>query len=80
MPVYEPIYSLILIKLKSLKTYIEINLASNYIKFSKSLANTSILFMQELNNSFLLYVNFQELNNLNIKNKYLMSLIGKFLN
>ena len=42
---YGPIYSLELIELKALKTYIKVNLASGFIKPSKSSASASILFV-----------------------------------
>lgn len=41
---YEPIYSLKPIELKTLKAYIEINLANEFIKVSKLSTNISILF------------------------------------
>ena len=40
---FGPIYSLGLIKLKILKTYIKINLTINFVQSSKFLASTSIL-------------------------------------
>ena len=42
---YKLIYSIGLVELKILKTYIKINLVGNFIKLSKFLTNTSILFM-----------------------------------
>ena len=41
---YGSIYNLDQVKLKILKTYIDNNLANNFIKFSKSLARASIFF------------------------------------
>ena len=41
-PPYKPIYSLELVKLKMLKTYIEINLANGYIHSSKSFTGALI--------------------------------------
>ena len=41
-PSYEPIYSPGLIKLETLKAYIEINLANGFIRLFKSPANTLI--------------------------------------
>ena len=43
-PLYRPIYSLGLIKLKTFKTYIETNLANGFIRTLKSLADTPIFF------------------------------------
>ena len=65
---YGLIYSLEPVKLKSLKTYIKINLANNFIKASKSLASVLILFLHKPNGSFCFYVDYQRLNNLTIKN------------
>ena len=76
---YRPIYSLGLIEFKTLKTYIKTNLADNFIKASKSPASTLILFVCNLNSSFCLYVDYQGLNNLTIKNWYLLSLIRESL-
>ena len=42
---YGLIYSLGLVKLEKLKTYIKANLASSFIRYSKSPASTTILFI-----------------------------------
>ena len=59
-------YSLKQVKLEMLKTYIKANLASDFIKPSKSLAGTLIIFIQKKNSSLRPYINYQELNNLMI--------------
>ena len=79
-PPYRPIYSLGLVELEILKTYIEANLASGFIRPSKFPASTLILFVQKKNGSFCLCRNYQGLNNLTIKNRYLLPLISKLLN
>ena len=76
---YRSIYSLRLVNLKTLKTYIEINFANGFIWPLKSSAGTSILFIEKPNGSFRLYVDYRSLNNLTIKNEYPLSLIGKLL-
>ena len=76
---YGSIYSLGLVKLEILKAYIEINLANGFIRSSKFPTDTLILFDRKSNGSLRLYVNYQGLNNLTIKNRYLLSLIGKSL-
>ena len=76
---YSLIYSLGLVELKILETYIKTNLASNFIRPSKSLASIAILFVQKKNNSLCLCIDFQELSNLTIKNCYPLPLIGKLL-
>ena len=79
-PPYGAIYSLGLVTLKTLKTYIETNLANSFIRASKSPASTPILFVHKPDDSFCLYVNYRGLNNLTIKNQYPLPLIGKSLN
>ena len=78
-PPYEPIYSLGPVELETLKAYIETNLANGFIRPSKSPANTPILFDQKSNSSLRLCVNYQGLNNLTIKNRYSLPLIGESL-
>ena len=78
-PPYKPIYSLGLVELETFKTYIKTNLANNFINTLKSLANALILFVRKPNASLCLYVNYPRLNNLMIKNWYLLPLIGEFL-
>ena len=46
-PLYEPIYSLGPIELKTLKIYIETNLANDFIRSSKSPAGALILFVKK---------------------------------
>lgn len=53
---YDPIYTLSLVELKILKTYIEIYLKTRFIQSSKSPADTSILFDKKPNSNFYLYV------------------------
>lgn len=65
---YKPIYSLRLIKLENLKTYIETHLKTGFIWLSKSLIGTLILFHQILDKNLCLYINNQGINHLIIKN------------
>lgn len=76
---YEPIYSLKPVELEILKIYIETHLKTGLIWLSKSPAGVFILFDQKLDESLCLCVNYQDLNNLTIKNWYLFRLIGKAL-
>ena len=78
-PFYGSIYSLGLVKLKTLNTYIKTNLANNFIRPSKSPAGAPILFVCKPNGSFQLCVNYQGLKNLNIKNWYLFPLVDESL-
>ena len=76
---YGLIFSLGLIELEMLKTYIKTNLASSFIRPFKSLAGATILFVWKKNTSLRLYIDYQGFNNLIIKNRYLLLLIGKSL-
>ena len=78
-PPYDLIYSLGPVELETLKTYIGTNLASGFIRSSKSLIGTLILFVQKHDGNLCLYVNYQGLNNLTIKNRYPVLLIDKLL-
>ena len=78
-PPYRPIYSLDPVELETLKTYIETNLANSFIWPLKFPAGTLILFVCKPNSSFQLYINYRGLNNLRIKNRYPLLLIGESL-
>ena len=78
-PPYESIYSLGPVEFETFKTYIKTTLNNGFILPSKSLASAPILFVQKPNGSFCLCVDYWGLNNLTIKNWYLLSLIGEFL-
>ena len=55
---YGPIYSLMLVELEMLKTYIKANLASGFIRLSKSLAAALILFVRKKDGSFRLCIDY----------------------
>ena len=78
-PPYGLIYSLEPVKLQTLKTYIETHLKTGFIRPSKSPAGASILFNKKPDGSLYLCVDYWGLNNLTIKNPYLISLIGELL-
>lgn len=78
-PPYAQIYSLKLVELKILKTYIETTLANGFIRLSKSPVAALILFVQKLDGSFCLYADYRGLDNLTIKNQYPFSLIRELL-
>ena len=62
-----------------LKAYIETHLKTEFIWPSISPADVSILFAKKLDGSLWLYVDYQSLNNLTIKNRYLLLLNGESL-
>ena len=78
-PPYGPIYSLGPVELETLKTYIETNLANGFIRPSKSPAGAPILFDKKPDGSLRLCVNYRGLNNITIKNRYPLLLVGESL-
>ena len=76
---YSPIYNLGPVELETLKAYIENNLANDFIRLSKSPAKIHIFFNKKPDGSLRLYVNYQGLNNLTIKNWYTLPLVGESL-
>ena len=78
-PLYGPIYNLGPIELETLKTYIETYLKTRFIQPSSSPASAPILFDKKPYGSFRLYVDYQDLNNLTIKNQYPLLLIEELL-
>ncbi len=78
-PPYGLIHSLEPVKLEILKAYIENNLANGFIRPSKFSARAFILFDKKPDGSLRLYVDYQGLNNLTIKNRYLLSLVRESL-
>ena len=65
--------------LETLKAYIETHLKTGFIQLFKSHTGVLILFDKKPDGSLRLYVNYQVLNNLIIKNRYPLPLIDKSL-
>ena len=76
---FGPIYSLGPVELETLKIYIKTNLANGFIRPSKSPVEVLILFNRKPNGSLRFCVDYRGLNNITIKNQYLLPLIGKLL-
>lgn len=76
---YRSIYILNSVKLGILKTYIKTHLKIEFIQPFKLLASTPLLCDKKLDNSLYLNVNYQNLNNLTIKNWYLFLLMNESL-
>lgn len=76
---YSLIYSLGPVELEILKTYIENNLANDFIKPSKSPIGVTIFFDKKPNGRLRLSRDYRGLNNLIIKNKYPLLLIKESL-
>lgn len=73
---YWPIYALSSVELETLKIYIKTYLRTEFIQPSKSPIGASILFDKKTNGNFYLFVNYQSLKNLTMKNQYPLSLIS----
>ena len=78
-PPYRPIYSLGPVELETLKTYIKTHLKTGFIWPSKSPVDAPIFFDKKSDGSFHLCVDYWGLNNLTIKNRYSLPLIGESL-
>jgi hypothetical protein len=63
-----------------LRRYIDENLAKGYIRAFKSLAKYSILFVSKKNEKLRIYVDYRKLNEITIKNRYILSLIYEMQN
>ena len=70
-------YSLSLMELETLKTYIKNNLANAFIKSSKLIIEAFILFDKKPNKNLRLCVDYQALNNQTMQNRYSLSLVSK---
>ena len=78
-PPYKSIYSLGQAELETLKTYIETHLKTGFIQPSKFPVGAPILLDKKPDSSLRLCVDYRGLNNLTIKNQYLLPLIGELL-
>ena len=76
---YGLIYTLRPVELKTLKTFIETYLKTRFIQSFKSTASAFILFDKKVDSNLHLYVDYQDLNNLIIKDQYPLLLIHEFL-
>ncbi|SPC63847.1 uncharacterized protein UHOD_11348 [Ustilago sp. UG-2017b] len=78
-PPFGPIYSLSEHELKTLREYLEENLAKGFISPSDSPAASPILFVKKKDGSLRLCVDYRGLNRITICNCYLLPLIDKLL-
>ncbi len=74
------IYLLLTEKLNALWQYLKENMQKEFIKELQSSTEYLILFVLKLNESLRLCVNYRALNNITIKNNYLLSLISELQN
>ena len=77
---YDFIYFLFEKELKMFKAYIDKHLIIDFIKHFQSLVDASVLFASKFNENFRLCIDYRNLNELTIKNRYSLSLIKKNLN
>ncbi len=77
---FDSIYNLSATELKVLKDYIDEYMKKNFITEFVSSAKALILFVKKTNDKLRLCVNYRELNEIIIKNRYSLSLINENLN
>ncbi len=78
-PSYKPIYDLILVELEPLKAYIKTDLKTRFILPFKFPVSAVIFFNQKPDDSLCLCVDYRGQNNLTIKNRNPISLLGEVL-
>lgn len=78
-PPYQLIYSLGLVELEILKTYIKTHLKTRFIRSSESHISAPILFDKKPDGSLHLCVDYWSLNNLTIQYQYLLPFIDEWL-
>ena len=76
-PTYGPIYKLSEYELRVLKEYIEENLKKGFIRPSESSAGYPILFAPKKDGKLRLCVDYRQLNNITVKNRYTLPLISE---
>ncbi len=80
MSSFESMYNLSMIELELLREYLDEFLTKEFIVFSSSLVDASILFVKKSKDDLRLCVDYRELNVITIKNRYSISLINQLLN
>ncbi len=80
MSSFESVYNLSMTELELFKEYFDEFLTKEFIVFSSSFVDASILFVKKSKNDLRLCVNYKELNVITIKNRYSISLINQLLN
>ena len=77
---YNFIYFLFEKKFKKFKTYIDKHLIIDFIKHFQSFVDAFVLFVSKFNENFRFCIDYKNLNELTIKNRYLLFFIKKSLN
>jgi hypothetical protein len=63
-----------------LKKYLEENLSKGFIRSSKSLTASPVIFIKKSSGGLRLYIDYKDLNKIIIKNRYFIPLVYKILN
>ncbi len=79
-PPFRPLYNLLENELAILRQYIVDNLQKGQIQPSISLVGALIIFIPKKDRTLYLYINYQALNKITIKNYYPLPLIGELIN
>ena len=74
---YSPLYYQSVIELETVKHYLMENLYKGFIETSQASFTLSILFIKKSNKGLRFYIDYQKLNNLIKKDRYLLSLIDE---
>ena len=77
---FDSIYNFSEKKLTELQRYLNENLENDFIQFSQSSAETSMLFTLKFDDKLWLCVNYHEFNAVTVKNYYSLLLIKKIMN
>ena len=78
-PGFGPIYSLSGVEQDALREYLDDNLAKGFITPSESPAGSPILFVKKKDGTLRLCVDYRKLNDITVKNRYPLPLIGDLL-
>ncbi len=78
-PPFGPLYNLSEYQFKTLREYIDKNLANGFIRPSKSSAGAPVLFTPKPDGTLRLCVDYRGLNSMTIKNQYPLTLIDEIL-
>jgi hypothetical protein len=76
-PTFGPIYQLSERELKALKDYIDVNLEKGFIRPSTSPAASPVLFVPKKDGSLRLVIDYRQLNNITVKDRYALPLINE---
>ena len=79
-PSFEKLYSMLLAELNTLKVYLNNAVEAGIIQKSISPAASSVMFILKSDSSLHLIIDYKRLNDITIKNRYLLPLISDMLN